>query len=57
MENFADDVVGNKYSLLPVVSKLFKSHSKFEEVSKDRSFFCSELVAKAYKVAGIMKHT
>lgn len=26
-------------------------------VDKDRSFFCSELVAKAYKVCGIMQPT
>jgi len=26
-------------------------------IDEDRTFFCSELVAKAYKVCGIMLHT
>ena len=43
---------GNKYSLNSLVTN---RESAAREVEVDRKFFCSELVAKAYRYAGIME--
>jgi hypothetical protein len=50
--------VGNKYGIS--TSKLFFQRQtvktkKAQYIDEDRTFFCSELVAKAYKVLGIVE--
>ncbi|CAD8099254.1 unnamed protein product [Paramecium sonneborni] len=56
--NFLEENLGNEYNLS--VGKIFTFTSKIkkpnngEKVEQKRSFFCSELVAKAYKVIGLL---
>lgn len=69
LEKFLEEVNGHSYSFRPrmlIKRGTFKMNrqqmddkSSTEEqiVEKDRTFFCSELVAKAYKVCGIMEPT
>jgi hypothetical protein len=51
------EVVGNKYGL-STSKLLFRRESvksvKGKYIDEDRTFFCSELVAKAFKVLGII---
>ena len=50
-------VIGNKYKL-SLKNLFFKKNSLIDNENDDdemeRSFFCSELVAKAYKKVGIL---
>jgi hypothetical protein len=55
LEQFLKNVRGHKYDLDPL--KLLKRYSSIDSVrniSKDKGYFCSELVASAYKVLGIL---
>lgn len=64
LEGFLKQVNGKKYALRAsqlinrketIVSKKRDSTIADKDViDEDRTFFCSELVAKAYKVCGIM---
>ena len=51
------EVIGKSYGLS--TSKLLKKHTIKKnpgvQVEEDRTFFCSELIAKAYKVLGVME--
>lgn len=52
LEVFLKESVGNKYGIS--TGKLFKRQTikpkKGNFIDDDRTFFCSELIAKAYKV-------
>ena len=50
LESFLENVKGKKYSLSP--TKIFKNRAAGEE----DDFFCSELVASAYKALGVLSH-
>ena len=57
LEIFLQEAVGNRYGMS--TSKLFFHRQSIKPkkgafIDEDRTFFCSELVAKAYKVLGIM---
>ena len=58
LEVFLKESVGNRYGMS--TSKLLRLHrdtikpKKGAFIDEDRTFFCSELVAKAYKVLGVM---
>jgi len=52
LEKFVKSVIGNKYHL-PIGKVLFKRRSVDEGI-KNRRFFCSELIAKAYKEVGLI---
>jgi len=55
LEQFLKSVRGRKYDLDPL--KLFKKYSSIDSVrniKKDKGYFCSELVASAYKVLEIL---
>lgn len=61
LDQFRRNSVGHAYGLKP--SKvLFSQRSepnisgKHSEISHEREFFCSELIAKAFKVLGVMKN-
>jgi hypothetical protein len=57
LEIFLKEAVGNRYGM-STSKLLFHRHSlkpkKGTFIDEDRTFFCSELVAKAYKVLGVM---
>ena len=53
MEKFLEKSVGKKYEVN--LSKFMKHKSTFNGIADDRTFFCSELVAKAFKLLGIME--
>lgn len=60
LEKFLKEAVGRQYSI--TFNKLTRSETvkkktetDTELIDEDRTFFCSELVAKAFKVLGIMK--
>ena len=60
LDQFRRNCVGNSYGLS--IKKLLKSHrseqqlgSRQSNIEKTRTFFCSELIAKAFKVLGVMK--
>ena len=50
LEKYLESVEGKKYSLNP--TKIFKSRNPGEE----ENFFCSELVASAYKALGLLSN-
>eukprot|EP00347_Sterkiella_histriomuscorum_P016113 403354443 len=52
LEKFVKTVVGNKYHL-PIKKLLFERNS-FGKTLEGRKFFCSELIAKAYKEMGVL---
>ncbi|CDW86473.1 UNKNOWN [Stylonychia lemnae] len=52
LEKFVKSVIGNKYHL-PIRKVLFQRKS-IDEGVKNRRFFCSELIAKAYKEVGLL---
>ena len=58
LEIFLQEAVGNRYGMS--TAKLFFNHRPSLKpkqgafIDSDRTFFCSELVAKAYKVLGIL---
>ena len=63
LNRFLGDTVGNKFAIRNIfrretITRL--SHDYLDEskpvVKKGREFFCSELVAKCYKVCGIMEN-
>ena len=58
LETFLAEAIGLKYSLNGILkrgtTKLVKG-AKNELLHEDRTFFCSELVAKAYKILGIIE--
>mmetsp|Transcript_16135 Transcript_16135/g.15519 ORF Transcript_16135/g.15519 Transcript_16135/m.15519 type:complete len:131 (-) Transcript_16135:34-426(-) len=58
LEVFLREAVGNKYGF-STSKLLFKRNTvkpkKNQFIDEDRTFFCSELVAKAYKVLGIIE--
>ena len=64
LDQFRKNTVGHKYGLQPSrVLFTTKSQGNFNaeeykhvEIEKDRQFFCSELVAKAFKVLGVLNH-
>ena len=57
--NFVKRNLGKNYDLSAL--KLFKQESHFDwnnmnkAMEEDRGFFCSELVAKAYKTVGLLE--
>jgi hypothetical protein len=53
MEKFLEKSVGKKYEAS--VTKFMKNKSTFNGIAEDRTFFCSELVAKAFKLLGIIQ--
>ena len=53
LETFIKTVVGNKYHL-PIGKVLFHRKTHHQNI-KQRKFFCSELIAKAYKQIGILE--
>ena len=53
MENFLEKSVGKKYEVN--LTKFMKNKSTFNGIADDRTFFCSELVAKAFKLLGIIE--
>ena len=54
LENFIRTVIGMKYKLN--ASKILRKHCEndAENINKDKSYFCSELVASAYKCLGLL---
>lgn len=54
LEEFIKTVIGLKYKLNP--SKIFskKCENDIENIGDDKTYFCSELVASAYKCLGIL---
>ena len=56
---FRKNACGKKYGLnftkLMTAKSEAMSQSKQADIHEDRQFFCSELVAKSYKVLGLMK--
>lgn len=62
LDQFRRNTVGHKYGLSPTrvifttksQGNLNEERAQFE-IEKDRQFFCSELVAKAFKVLGVLK--
>jgi hypothetical protein len=58
LDDFRRATVGHSYGLSP--KKLFfnqKSTGNLRgQIEQDRQFFCSELIAKAFKVLGVMKN-
>lgn len=57
LEVFLHEAIGQKYELTP--NKLLRNQTvgKVDRkmIDTNRTFFCSELVAKAYKVLGIIQ--
>lgn len=56
LENFMKTTMGNSYNIS--IEKMMRRqtmHPGRSTVEEDRDFFCSELVAKAFKIAGIMQ--
>ena len=53
MENFLEKSVGKKYEVN--LTKFMKNKSTFNGIADDRTFFCSELVAKAFKLLEIIE--
>jgi hypothetical protein len=54
LEDFIKTVIGMKYKLNP--TKIFrkKYENDCDNIKGDKSYFCSELVASAYKCLGIL---
>ena len=54
LEEFIRTVIGLKYKLTP--SKIFskKCENENDIINEEKSFFCSELVASAYKCLGLL---
>jgi uncharacterized protein YycO len=55
MEDFAQKVRGKKYKMNLV--KIFRTKSNrdgAEEIKENKSYFCSELIASAYKRIGLL---
>ena len=51
--DFVEQVIGKKYNIGP--RKLLKRASmKMDSLEDNRTFFCSELVAKTYKMLGLI---
>ena len=59
LEKFVSKSYGHKYGLgakkLFGKSKTLKEGKDAADIKEDRTFFCSELVAKAYKSMGILE--
>lgn len=59
LEILLKEAVGNKYGIsaskLRQKQTLLPKKGKF--IDEDRKFFCSELIAKAYKILGILGDT
>ena len=57
LEKLLDEAIGRNYGMNP--SKLMRSKTiKSRDntlIAEDRTFFCSELVAKAFKILGVLK--
>ena len=58
LEKFLSEAVGLKYGIGG--NKLMKMKTNIIEddklISDDRTFFCSELVAKAFKILGVIEN-
>ena len=57
LEIFLKEAVGNNYGMTTSKLLFHRPSAKPKKgvfVDEDRTFFCSELVAKAYKVLGLM---
>lgn len=54
LERFIKTVIGKKYKLS--ATKIFTKHfqNDSENITSDKSYFCSELVASAYKCMGLL---
>lgn len=54
LESFIRTVIGKKYRLNP--TKIFrrKYEKDSDNIKHDKSYFCSELVASAYKRLGLL---
>jgi hypothetical protein len=53
---FAKSAIGGQYSIGAMKILKLRSHAKDKEMNNDdkRSYFCSELIARAYKLAGLL---
>ena len=56
LEKFLSEAVGQNYGMRGILrSKTLKPSEESDRIiQEDRSFFCSELVAKAYKLLGVI---
>ena len=54
LEQFIKTVIGMKYKLN--AAKIFRKKYQYdaENIKEDKSYFCSELVASAYKCLGLL---
>ena len=60
IDKFVEEAIGRKYKfrvrdLARSATKKFSGSDGRQYVDEDRTFFCSELVAKAWKCAGVME--
>ena len=60
LDNFLNQVIGLKYGISPAKLSRRQSVTKPDEPDeagqKNRSYFCSELIAKAFKELGIIEN-
>ena len=61
LETFLNEAIGLKYGITPLKlskkkTQLFKEDDQNKLVRSDRTFFCSELVAKAFKCMGVLEN-
>ena len=54
LERFIRTVIGMKYKLNPYKIFRKKCLNDHENISQDKSYFCSELVASAFKCLGLL---
>mmetsp|Transcript_7461 Transcript_7461/g.11644 ORF Transcript_7461/g.11644 Transcript_7461/m.11644 type:complete len:111 (-) Transcript_7461:182-514(-) len=61
LDRFRRNVTGKQYGLnlkkLLTTTSEAVSYARQGEINQDRQFFCSELVAKAFKVIGVLRNT
>eukprot|EP00455_Lapot_gusevi_P048857 TRINITY_DN6820_c0_g1_i7.p2 TRINITY_DN6820_c0_g1~~TRINITY_DN6820_c0_g1_i7.p2 ORF type:complete len:108 (+),score=30.14 TRINITY_DN6820_c0_g1_i7:55-378(+) len=55
LQAFIKTVLGKKYEWTPM--KMYRRNSVVDISSNDRTFFCSELVARAYKSMGLLRES
>ena len=53
MEKFLEKSVGKKYEVN--FTKMMKNKSTFKGIDVNRTFFCSEFIANAFKLLGIIE--
>ena len=54
--NFAKSAIGGQYKIGAMKLMKLRSHAKDKEFNNDekRTFFCSQLIAKVYKLVGLL---